>query len=292
MNNSMINSSVSMHALQQKLDMVANNMANSNTVGYKRKDASFQDVLTSLKQQPAGFQKEGRLSPLGYSQGWGAKLVQAQLDLAQGTLKASESPLDLAIEGNGLFEVNSVTRDGNNNPTTLTEYTRNGSFQLSPSTDPADPDWFLTAKDGRYVMGTDDLPVRVPANPHVKIEADGTVWATDDGVKGAIPEQIGQIKVLRVLRPQLLQQVGDNLYALAAGTNNPQDILQNITAPEAATNNTTDPISVRQGFLEQSNVTLADEMTELLQIQKAFQLNSRAVSSSDTMMGMANSLRS
>ncbi|OXM86385.1 flagellar hook-basal body protein [Paenibacillus rigui] len=291
MNNSMINSSVSMHALQQKLDMVANNMANSNTTGYKRKDASFQDVLTSVKQQPAGFQKEGRLSPLGYDQGWGAKLVQAQLNLAQGPVQASESPLDLALEGNGLFEVNSVTRDGNNNPTTLTEYTRNGSFQLSPSTDPANPDLFLTTKDGRYVMGTNNQPIRIPGNHHVKIEADGTIWASDDGNKGAAPAQVGQIKVVRVLRPQLLQQLGDNMYALPAGVNNPQDILQNVTAPEAQTNNLTDPITVRQGFLEQSNVSLTDEMTELLQIQKAFQLNSRAVSSSDTMMGLANNLR-
>lgn len=291
MNNSMISASVSMHSLQQKLDMVANNMANSDTAGYKRKDASFQDVLTSLKQQPAGFQKEGRLSPLGYNQGWGTKLVQAHLDLAQGTLKPSDNPLDVAIEGNGLFEVNSVTKDGNNAPTTHVEYTRNGSFQLSPSADPANPDLFLTTKDGRYVMGTDNQPIRVPVNHHVKIEANGTVWASDDGDKGAAPSQVAQIKVVRVLRPQLLQQLGDNMYALPAGVNNPQDILQDITAPEALTNNQTDPISVRQGFLEQSNVSLSDEMTELLQIQKAFQLNSRAVSSSDTMMGLANNLR-
>ncbi|MCS7459977.1 flagellar hook-basal body protein [Paenibacillus doosanensis] len=287
MNNSMINSSVTMRSLQQKLDMVANNLANLNTVGYKRQDASFQDVLTSVKQQPGGFEKQGRLSPLGYNQGWGARLVQAQLNMAQGSLKPTGESLDLAIEGDGLFEINNVVRDANNSLTTQTAWTRNGSFQLSQSTDPADPDLFLMTKDGQYVMGTDDSPIRLPANSSVNIESDGTIFASDEADKSAAPIEVGQIKMVRVLRPQLLQQLGDNMYSVPANAANREDILQTVDTG----NNAVDPISVRQGFLEQSNVTLADEMTDLLQVQKAFQLNSRAVSSSDTMMGIANNLR-
>ncbi|ULL19478.1 flagellar hook-basal body protein [Paenibacillus sp. H1-7] len=287
MNNSMINSSVSMHALQQKLDLVANNIANSNTTGYKRREASFQDVLTSVKQQPNGFQKLGRLSPLGYNQGWGAKLVQAQLNMAQGSLQATGNNLDVAVEGNGLFEINSVIRDANNNLTTQTVWTRNGSFQLSQSADPADPDLFLMTKEGNYVMGTDDNPIRIPENHTIKIEPNGTIMASDDADKTAPPIEVGQIKMVRVIRPQLLQQLGDNLYNLPADVANREEILQTVDAA----NNLVDPISVRQGFLEQANVTLADEMTDLLQVQKAFQLNSRAVTSSDTMMGLANGLR-
>ncbi|WP_028550980.1 flagellar hook-basal body protein [Paenibacillus sp. UNC451MF] len=287
MNNSMINASVSMHALQQKLDILSNNIANIDTNGYKRKEASFQDVLTSVKQQPNGFQKQGRLSPLGYNQGWGTMLVQAQLNMGQGSLQPTGNDLDLAVEGNGLFEVNSVVRDANGALTAQTVWTRDGSFQLSPSDNPADADFFLMTKDGRYVMGTDDTPIRIPANHKVKIEENGTIMAQDDADKSAPPLEVGQIKMVRVLRPQLLQQLGENLYSLPADVANRGDILQTVDTA----NNTTDRVAVRQGFLEKSNVKLADEMTDLLQVQRSFQLNSRAISSSDTMMGLANSLR-
>ncbi|NOU95062.1 flagellar hook-basal body complex protein [Paenibacillus sp. LMG 31456] len=287
MNHSMINSSVSMHALQQKLDMLSNNIANINTTGYKRKEASFQDVLTSVKQQPKGFEKEGRLSPLGYNQGWGSRLVQAQLNMAQGSLQATNSSLDLAIEGNGLFEINSFTRDANNNLVPRTIWSRNGSFELTPSTDPANRDMFLTTKDGQYVVGTDNNPIRVPVDHRVQFQTDGKVVAYSEIDKLAPPIDVGQIKLVRVIRPQVLQQLGDNLYDLPNGIANREDVLQTLDA----NNNIVDPIRVRQGFLENSNVTLADEMTDLLQVQRAFQLNSRAVTSSDTMMGIANNLR-
>jgi flagellar basal-body rod protein FlgG len=287
MNHSMINSTVSLHALQQKLDMVANNIANVNTTGYKRKDASFQDVLTSLKEQPKSFQKEGRLSPLGYGQGWGSRLVQAQLSMTQGSLQATDSQLDIAIEGSGLFEINTFARDANNIMVPQTVWTRNGSFELSPSGDPANPDMFLTTKEGQYVIGANDEPIRVPANHHVSILTDGRIMASDDANKTAPPLEVGQIKLVRVIRPQLLQQLGDNLYGLPPDIANRQEVLQTVDAA----NNTVDPITVRQGFLEHSNVTIADEMTELLQVQRAFQLKSRAVTSSDTMMGIANNLR-
>jgi flagellar basal-body rod protein FlgG len=285
MNNSMINSSVSMHGLQQKLDMLANNIANVNTTGYKRREASFQDVLTSVKQQPKGFQKEGRLSPLGYNQGWGSRLVQAQLTMQQGSLQATENPLDTAIEGNGMYEVNTFVRDANNNLIPQKAWTRNGSFELTPSDDPAT--LLLTTKDGHYVVGADDQPVRVPVNHHLNILQDGRIMAYDDADKTAPPLEVAQIKLVRVIRPQLLQQLGDNLFSLPTGLANPENVLQTVDAA----NNTVDPITVRQGFLEQSNVTLSDEMTDLIQVQRAFQLNSRAVTSSDTMMGIANNLR-
>ncbi|WP_284643171.1 flagellar hook-basal body protein [Paenibacillus silviterrae] len=290
MNHSMINSFVSMHALQQKLDLVANNMANLNTNGYKRKEASFQDVLTSLKQQPQSFEKNGRLTPLGYNQGWGAKLVSAQVNMAQGSLVASENPLDMAIEGQGLFEINTYTRDENNNLVPQTVWTRNGSFNYSPP-DVNDPDrnLFLTTKDGRFVMGADNNPIRVPEGHSLQIGTDGTIMAYNDADKMAPPINLGQLKLVRVVRPQLLEQLGDNLYGLPASVT-PQvreEILQTVTAA----NNAVDPITVRQGFIEQSNVVMADEMTELMQVQRAFQLSSRAISSADQLMNLANNLR-
>ncbi|MGF7035237.1 flagellar basal-body rod protein FlgG [Paenibacillus mucilaginosus] len=289
MNNSMINSSVSMHSLQQKLDLVANNIANVNTTGYKRREASFQDVLTSVKQQPQTFEKNGRLTPLGYGQGWGSKMVAAQLNLQQGSLQVTDNPLDMAIEGNGLFEISANGEDENGNPARTTRWTRNGAFELSQSTDPADPRAFLTTKDGHYVMGADDQPIRIPAGHRVQIQADGVIMAYNEANQTAPPVQAGQLKMVRVVRPQLLEQIGDNLYGLA-GDITPQqrdEILQTVNAG----NNEVDPITVRQGFLEQSNVNLSEEMTELLTVQRAYQLNSRAISSADQMMNLANNLR-
>ncbi|WP_159885396.1 flagellar hook-basal body protein [Paenibacillus puerhi] len=289
MNNSMINSSVSMKALQQKLDLLANNISNVNTTGYKRKEASFQDVLTSVKQQPQNFQKEGRLTPLGYNQGWGSKLVEAQLNMEQGSLQNTANPLDFAIEGNGLFEIATVTLNANNEPVQTIRWTRNGAFDVSPSVDPGDPDGYLTTKDGHYIVGADNNPIRVPVNHRLTVQPDGTVIAYNEVDRSAPSTELGQIKTVRVVRPQLLQQVGDNLYALAADITPEQreEILQTVTAG----NNTVDPITVRQGFIEQSNVNLSEEMTELVMVQRAFQLNSRAISSADQLMNLANNLR-
>ncbi|WP_010499433.1 flagellar hook-basal body protein [Paenibacillus elgii] len=290
MNHSMINSSVSMHALQQKLDLLANNMANVNNTGYKRREASFQDVLTNVQQQPRGFQKEGRLTPLGYNQGWGAKLATAQLNMSQGSLKPTSNPLDVAIEGAGLFEISTASVDAAGNPVRETRWTRDGSFELSPSGDPQNPDGLiLTTKDGHYVMGADNNPLRVPNNHQIQIQADGTILAHDEADPNAEAVPVGQIKMMRVVRPQLLQQLGDNVFGLPSDITAQQrdDILEPVTAG----NNTVDPITVRQGFLEQSNVSLADEMSELILVQRAFQLNSRAVASSDQMMNLANNLR-
>jgi flagellar basal-body rod protein FlgG len=205
--------------------------------------------------------------------------------MSQGSLQATEKPLDTAIEGNGMYEVNTFVRDANNNLIPQKAWTRNGSFELTPTDDPAT--LFLTTKDGYYVVGADDQPVQVPVSHKLNILPDGRIMAYDDADKTAPPVEVAQIKMVRVIRPQLLQQLGENLFSLPTGLANPEDILQ--TVDEG--NNTVDPITVRQGFLEQSNVTLAEEMTELIQVQRAFQLNSRAVTSSDTMMGIANNLR-
>lgn len=102
MNNSIISASVSMNALQQKkLDMMANNIANVNTVGYKKKEASFQDVLTNISSQPKSFQEEGRLTPLGITHGYGSMLGAATLNMSQGAVKETGNPLDLSLEGEG-----------------------------------------------------------------------------------------------------------------------------------------------------------------------------------------------
>lgn len=288
MNHSMINASVSMHALQQKMDLTANNIANVNTTGYKRKEASFQDVLTSVKQQPERFFREGRMTPLGYNHGWGAKMIEAQLNLAQGSLKPTEEPLDMAIEGAGLFEIMTFSLDADNNPVEEVRWTRDGAFEMSYN--PNDPDnLYLITKDGHYVLGQDGEPIAIPLNHRIQVSAEGVVTAYNEADVNAEPVIAGQIKLVRVVRPQLLEQLGDNLFRLPSSVTdmNREEILQTVNAD----NNTVDPILVRQGFLEQSNVVLAEEMTDLIAVQRSFQMNSRAIASADQLMNLANNLR-
>ncbi|UVI29926.1 flagellar hook-basal body protein [Paenibacillus spongiae] len=271
MNGSMINAMVSMNSLQQKLDLLADNIANANTVGYKRKEASFEDLLSTKTQQPSGFSQPGRLTPLGFNQGWGARLGMIQPDLAQGPLKQTDEQYDVAITGDALLEVITDTAG-------TRAYTRNGALQLTMDNTGSS---FLTTKDGYAISDVDGNRIEIPSEVQsLRIDADGSL--VGETAAGAVA--LGQIKLVQALKPALLSQVADNLYTVADGMN-VADVLRTVTA--AADND----ISIRQGYLEQSNVNLANEMTELINVQRAYQLSSRALSSSDTMLGLANSLR-
>ncbi|RKP47281.1 flagellar hook-basal body protein [Cohnella endophytica] len=278
MNSSMSIASTSMGALQQKLDMLADNIANSNTVGYKRKTAVFEDILTSLSPQEQDFSLPGRRTPLGFTLGWGARLAAMQTDLSQGVLQQTGNMTDIAIEGNGLFEVRT---DGNLNGARA--FTRHGPFQLIPD---ANGDRILVTNSGQQVVadvgGTEDF-VRVPEGYDLSVATDGTLTAVGNGLE---PIALGKLKLVEVTNPSLLQAVADNLYGVPANVA-PGNVVRDIAAlPNGETG-----ITVRQGFVEQSNVNMADEMTDLMIVQRAYQLSARALSSSEQMMGMANSLR-
>ncbi|RKN78854.1 flagellar hook-basal body protein [Paenibacillus ginsengarvi] len=289
MNHSMINSLVSMQGVQQKLDVIANNMANINTTGYKRKEATFHDVLTTTMRQPNAFQQAGRLSPLGLTQGWGAKLSQIQTLMAQGSLKQTDQPTDLAIEGDALFEVIIPSVDDNGQPFQQTAWTRDGAFSLREQ--PGDTEnVYLTTQEGHLVMGADDQPIQVPIGSRIKVDPNGVVMAYNDGQTDQPPVAAGTLKLVQVVRPQLLQNRGDNLYTLPDAIDPALGEVLRVVAldganPEAA------KVKVQQGFLEQSNVNIAEEMTELMMTQRAFQLNAKALTSADTMMSLANNLR-
>ncbi|MBB3110527.1 flagellar basal-body rod protein FlgG [Paenibacillus phyllosphaerae] len=272
MNSSMINAMVSMNGLQQKLDLLADNIANVNTVGYKRKEASFEDLLTTMTQQPEDFSQPGRRSPLGFNQGWGSRLVSIQPDLSQGPLQQTDLPYDLAISGNALFEV--ITDDAG-----TTAYTRNGAFQATMD---ASGETILTTKEGYPVVGTDGDRIILPTNAKsVRIDEDGSIVSQSQAGEF---ETIGQVRLMQAQKPAMLTQVADNLYTIADGMN-VGDVLTEVDA------GTDSDITIRQGYLEQSNVDLTEEMTELTTVQRAYQLTARALTSSDTMMGLANNLR-
>lgn len=286
MNHSMINALVSLQATQQKLDVIANNIANVNTAGYKRRDASFQDILTNVYQQPEGFAHEGRLTPLGLPQGWGAKIGQIKINMEQSALNPTGNPFDLGLEGNGLFEVvrDRVDADGNR----VVAWTRDGSFQLTPN--PADPGTMLLGTQrGELVLGVDDLPVEIPVNHDIRIDENGNIYASDNTNPEAEPYYVAQLKLVRAVRPQILMNEGDNLFSLPPGV--ARDGILELLDPVTNDVNEQTRIAVRQGFLEQSNVNMTDEMTELMTVQRMYQLNARAITSSDTLMSLTNNLR-
>src|SRR5690606_13687129 len=215
MNRTMINSAVSMHALQQKLDMIANNIANMNTAGYKRQEASFQDVLTTtINQHPDMNQLPGRHTSPGLTLGGGARLSGIRTDLTQGALTQTNNPLDIALEGSAMFEISVPMFDANGEPVTDEDgnileqvlWTRNEPFQLSVISEEAS---MLTTSEGYAVRGIDNQPIILPNYVEMKIDATGEVTYTDDD--GNIG-YAGQIKVMRVLRPELLSSIGGNLY--------------------------------------------------------------------------------
>ncbi|MFX3634075.1 MAG: flagellar hook-basal body protein [Candidatus Pristimantibacillus sp.] len=274
MNSSMINAMVSMNGLQQKLDLMADNIANMNTVGYKRKEATFQDLLNNTTRQPEAFNQPGRLTPLNINQGWGSKLALIQPNMEQGPIKDTGNETDLAIQGNALFEV-IVDENGNRG------YTRSGAFQLTMN---GNGDTILATAEGYPVVANVDGVERsivIPEGDKLRVNPDGSMQGvSSDGTT----VELGTIKLLQATRPTSLTQVADNLFTVADGIN-VNDVLQQVVP------NADNGVAVHQGALEQSNVNLADEMTELINVQRAYQLSARALSSSDTMMQLANSLR-
>lgn len=272
MNNSMISAMVTLSSVQKRLDTVADNVANVNTAGYKSKGASFEDVLTQIQQQPAAYAQTGRAAPLGFKLGFGVKATGISTDMKQGSLQETGNPTDLAIEGAALF---AIEVNGNK------AWTRAGNFTFIP--DPRGTDMLLTTPEGHAVLDRNDAPVTAPAGSKVAIDRWGNLLVRNGGT-GA-PYVAHQLQFVEPKHPNGLVQGSDNTFVLAAG------VTENDVFEAGAATKTPAASAIRQGYIEQSNVNLTDEMTEMMQIQRMFQMASRALTSSDTMMGLANSLR-
>ncbi|WP_313996980.1 flagellar hook-basal body protein [uncultured Paenibacillus sp.] len=275
MNSSMINAMVSMGGLQQKLDLLADNIANVNTAGYKRKDATFEDLLTNMKQQQEAFEQPVRLTPLGFNQGWGSRMVLVQPDLSQGPIQRSDNVNDIAIQGSALFEV-AVDDLGNR------AFTRNGAFQMTIN---ENNDAVLTNADGYPVIAetaAGEGRVVIPDGYTMRIDAYGNIQAVSRD--GFDVRDVGRLKLVQPIKPSVLTPVADNLFIVAQGLNE-GDVVRRVVPEEG------NDVRLMQGYLEQSNVELGKEMSELIIVQRAYQMSARALSSSDTMMQLANNLR-
>lgn len=272
MNNSTISAAVSMSSLQQRLDIIADNIANVNTNGYKSKEGSFEDVLTRVQQQSKDYDQPGRSTPLGFNIGFGVRVPTVTTNWDEGTLQETGSPTDLALQGNGMFgvQVNGTTA-----------YTRQGDFHFTP--DPADAErMMLVDNTGNPVLNTEGNPLTVQNNVSAAIDEKGQVLTKTD--ENTPPEIAGTIMVVELLNKNVLQAVDGNFYVLPDGVTADQAFLQRAPGEASA-------VGVRAGYLEQSNVDLSKEITEMMQIQRTYQLAARALSSGDQMLGLANNMR-
>jgi len=283
LNTSLFISSGALQAYQQKIDTTANNVANVNTTGFKRRDQSFSEILASqINNQPRTNQEIGRLTPNGLRIGYGTRTGLTQLDMEQGQAIQTGSPFDLMISGKGYFQIgySSAVAGGPNE----VRYTRDGNFHISPA--PNKPgSYHLVNASGGFLLDQNGQPIELDGQYEVNIDTMGQIQLRNKNGQGATFNSAQKVGIVDIQNPHVLQNVGENEYsidpnALSNGRN--AAIYVRMMAPGE--------VQILTGYLEGSNVDLSKEMTDLMTTQRGFQLNARAVSYADQMSGIANSI--
>jgi flagellar basal-body rod protein FlgG len=280
MNRTMITATNTLGQLQKQMDMIGHNLSNADTNGYKRRDATFSEMLVQqVKNQGVDKFETGRLTPLGVREGNGAKLSQAQLILNQGSLKATGRSLDFALTSDRqFFKVLAADEDSS-----AVRYTRDGAFSASP-----------TGNGEMMLVNGSGLPVLDENDNYIMFSEDASSFQLGDNgvltVTGAGGgEERFNLGVVTVEKSQFLQQYGGNLLGFA---DNLDEL--GVTEDEVVTNVTggarTD-ISMVQSSLEGSNVDISKEMTDMLSVQRSYQFQARSISLADQMMGLVNGIR-
>ena len=241
-------------AQQTQMDVVANNLANVSTNGFKRSRAVFEDLLYQNIRQPGAQSSQNTQIPSGLQIGTGVRPVAAERIHTQGNLAQTGNKLDVAIQGSGFFPV--LMPDG------ATGYTRDGSFQT-------DAQGQIVTSSGFVVQPA----ITIPANASsVTIGQDGVVSVTQPG--SVTPVQIGTMQLATFINPAGLQSIGQNLYLETASSGT-----ATTTAPSVNGAGT-----LGQGFVETSNVNVVEELVNMIQTQRAYEINSKAITTSDQML--------
>lgn len=247
-------------AQQTQLDVIANNLANVSTNGYKRGRAVFEDLLYQTLRQPGAQSSQQTQIPSGLQLGTGVRPVSTARIFTQGNIQKTDNALDIGIQGDGFFQI--LLPDG------TTAYTRDGSFQK-------DNQGQIVTANGYPLQPN----ITIPANAlTVTIANDGTVSITQPGV--AAPTQIGNIQLANFVNSGGLQSIGQNLFLETASSGTP--------TPNAPGSNGAGVLN--QGYVETSNVNVAEELVTMIQTQRAYELNSKVVSTSDAMLGRLTQL--
>jgi flagellar basal-body rod protein FlgG len=249
-----------MEAQQTQLDVISNNLANVGTNGFKRAHAVFEDLIyQNLRQSGAASGEQSQL-PTGLQIGLGTRTVATSRNFLQGNLQQTGNRLDMAIEGNGFFQI--TMPDG------TTGYSRDGAFQL-------DAQGQIVTNSGYIVVPGITIP---PNATSVTIAPDGTVSV---GLPGqANTQAVGQLQLATFANPAGLEPRGHNVFAETAASGPPA-----AGAPGADGLGT-----VQQGFVETSNVNVVEELVSMIQTQRAYELNSKAISTSDQMLARLGQL--
>lgn len=248
-----------MSAQQMNIDTTANNIANVNTTGFKRTRIDFQDLMYQYSRV-AGSPSQDRQNPTGLQVGLGVRAAATQKIFSQGVFEQTDNPLDVVIEGDGMFQITQA--DG-----TLA-YSRDGSFKRDSAGN-------LVTSDGLLVEPAITIP---PEAGMVSIAADGTVSATVPGTQE--PTQLGRINLARFANPAGLISAGKNLFLPSAASGQP------VTGTPGSQGFGT----VAQGFLEKSNVNVVEEMVSMINAQRAYEFNAKVIQSSDRMLEVAAGL--
>ena len=241
-------------AQQTRMDVISNNLANANTTGYKSARASFQDLVYQNLRQPGGQTTEQTQAPSGLMLGTGVRVVGSEKLFTQGNIEQTGNSLDVAVQGRGFLQV--TMPDG-----TLA-YTRDGSLHM-------DQNGQIVTANGFAL----DPALSVPANAQsITIGSDGTVSVSLPGQ--AATQQIGTVQLADFINPAGLQPNGDNLYLETASSGSPQ-----IGQPGLNGLGT-----LEQGALESSNVNVVEQMVNMIETQRTYEMNSKAVSAADSML--------
>ena len=260
MMNSLWIAKTGMTAQQTQLDVISHNLANVSTTGFKRNNAVFEDLIYQNLRQVGSQTTEENQLPTGLHLGLGVNVVATSRNFTQGSLQQSGNSLDVAIDGNGFFEVQL--------PDGTTGYTRDGAFKLD--------------SQGRVVTSS-GLPVAngitVPQGAtSISISADGVVSAIVAG--NTQPQQLGSLAMSSFINPAGLEPVGQNLFKESAASGQPQQ----------GTPGTNGLGFIKQGFLESSNINVVEELVNMIQTQRAYEMNSKAIQTSDQMLAKLSQL--
>ncbi len=243
-----------LEAQQTQMDVISNNLANINTSGFKRSRAVFEDLLYQNIRQPGAQSSQQTQIPTGLQVGTGVRPIAAERIHTQGNMQQTGNQLDLAIQGEGFLQV--LLPDG------TTAYTRDGSLQK-------DSQGQLVTANGFVVQPALTIPANATA---VTVGQDGVVSVTQPG--SAAPVQIGNIQLATFVNPAGLQSMGQNLYLETGSSGTP--------STNVPGSNGTGTLS--QGYIETSNVNVVEELVNMIQSQRAYEINSKAITTSDQML--------
>ena len=247
-------SKTGLSAQDMNLTTISNNLANVSTTGFKRDRAEFQDLLYQIRRQPGAQSSQDSQLPTGLQLGTGVRIVGTSKMFTAGSLQTTEQPLDMAVNGRGFFQI--LQPDG------TVSYTRDGSFHL-------DSNGQLVTSQGYSLEPAIVLPAEVQT---FTVGEDGTVSVTVSG--DPTPQVIGNIQTADFVNPAGLQAIGNNLF-LETGSSG---------APQVGTPGLTGLGTVLQNTLENSNVSVVEELVNMITTQRAYEMNSKVISTADQML--------